>query len=542
MIEQTDTDGVPVLYAARPGPTRAGLLFRVGRADERAATAGITHLVEHLALHRHGLSDVHYNGVTGVAWTQFHVQGSADEAVDYLNGVSASLHDLPMDRMATELGILRTEAAGRGEAPGHWLAMWRYGAQGYGLPSYPEFGLDRLTPEEVRAWCAERFTAENAVLWLTGPKLPDGLRLDLPHGARQPLPAPTSALPRSPAFYAGGRGQVVVESVVRRSAAAQVYTGLLGRELFRQLRQEGGYSYSAAAEYERRDAEYATVAALADALPDQQDAVLGGVVDVLAQLRLGRLDEEAVAQVRARQAEPLDLPEVDALRLPAAAVDLLLADRKPREVEELRAQLAAVTPADVRAVAEEAHATTLLQTPAGSAGAEWAGFALAPQVSSEAVTGRQFASLEDPSACLVIGADGVSVVRDAEPVTVRYADCVLAWTRPDGAFELLGADGFRLSVEPTLFLGAGGDGVTALQQEVRAALDPALVIARPAREPGQIPRPKPKTEVPHSGATAEPRRPSWWWRVRRALGRRLGTRLLLVAVVVAVRLAFTLRH
>ena len=53
----------------------AGLIFRVGRADETLARPGITHLLEHLALHRHGLADYHYNGATGRAITHFHIAG-----------------------------------------------------------------------------------------------------------------------------------------------------------------------------------------------------------------------------------------------------------------------------------------------------------------------------------------------------------------------------------------------------------------------------------------------------------------------------------
>ena len=48
MIRETEVDGVPTLLAPRNGPLAAGLTFRVGQADETLATAGITHLLEHL--------------------------------------------------------------------------------------------------------------------------------------------------------------------------------------------------------------------------------------------------------------------------------------------------------------------------------------------------------------------------------------------------------------------------------------------------------------------------------------------------------------
>src|SRR6266481_5190313 len=43
--------GIPVFQAEVPGRVRAALEFRVGTADEPLHMAGVTHLIEHLALH-----------------------------------------------------------------------------------------------------------------------------------------------------------------------------------------------------------------------------------------------------------------------------------------------------------------------------------------------------------------------------------------------------------------------------------------------------------------------------------------------------------
>ena len=76
MITRSDVDGIPVLHAPRPGPVAAGLVFRVGQADETLPQHGITHMVEHLALHRQGVGDIHHNGATGDVVTHFVVRGS----------------------------------------------------------------------------------------------------------------------------------------------------------------------------------------------------------------------------------------------------------------------------------------------------------------------------------------------------------------------------------------------------------------------------------------------------------------------------------
>lgn len=115
-IRTTEVDSIRTVLAPAPGPVTAGLFFRVGVADETLATAGITHLVEHLALHRHGVSDLHYNGATAATYTLFHVTGTPDEVVTYLNGVCAALRDLPVERLETERDILRRKPRPRSRA------------------------------------------------------------------------------------------------------------------------------------------------------------------------------------------------------------------------------------------------------------------------------------------------------------------------------------------------------------------------------------------------------------------------------------------
>ncbi|MFJ8106848.1 M16 family metallopeptidase [Streptomyces sp. NPDC096132] len=484
LVSHTTTDGIPTLYApTSANETTAGLFFRVGHADETLATAGITHLVEHLALHRLGLSDLHYNGATANAYTLFHVTGSEEEVVRYLNSVCAALRDLPMDRLETEKEILRTEAAGRGGGPSHQMPLWRYGAQSYGLSSYNELGTWSLTPDQVRDWAATRFTRDNAVLWITSDHVPDGLDLTLPQGSRLPAPAATSALPVTPAYIHGDDGHVVMTSVVRRSTAASVFADVLGRALFQDLRQEGGYSYSAEADYTPRDGEYAMLTAYADSLPQKQDAVVGGFVDTLARLRAGRIEQSELDAVRGKLLKMYDVPDLGAASLPSYALSLLLGHRI-LSPDQHRTELNAVTVADLREVAQEAWSGALLQVP--GRGVDWAGLTLAPQFSQASVTGTRHQSLEDDKVTLVIGTEGVSLLTPRGPVTVRYDATAAMTARPDGARALTGHDGFSVTVEPTLYKGVTPERITALD----AAVPPRAVVRMPAREPDRIPQPR----------------------------------------------------
>jgi predicted Zn-dependent peptidase len=501
LVSHTTTGGIPTLYApSSANEVTAGLFFRVGRADETLATAGITHLVEHLALHRLGLSDLHYNGATANAYTLFHVTGGEAEVVRHLNSVCAALRDLPMDRLETEKEILRTEAAGRG-GPNHQMPLWRYGARGYGLSSYNELGTWSLTPDQVRHWAETRFTRDNAVLWITSDHVPDGLDLTLPRGSRLPAPAPTSALPVTPAYIHGDDGHVVMTSVVRRSTAASVFADVLGRALFQDLRQEGGYSYTAEADYSPRDAEFATLTAYADSLPKKQDAVVGGFVDTLARLRAGRIEQSELDSVRGKLLKMYDAPDLGAASLPSYALSLLLGHRI-LSPEQHRAELEAVTVADLHEVARRTWDGALLQVP--GRGVDWAGFTLAPQYSPAAVTGTRHTSLEDDQVTLVIGTEGVTLTTPKGPVTVRYDACAAMTTRPDGARALTGHDGFAVTVEPTLFEGITAERVAALD----AAVPAESVVPMPAREPEQIPQPRKRTPEPAGKRrTAE----GWGW-------------------------------
>ncbi|MEV0713244.1 insulinase family protein [Asanoa sp. NPDC050611] len=497
MIRETEVDGVQTLLAPKSGPLVAGLTFRVGRADETLATAGITHLLEHLALHHSGLSDYHYNGATGSVVTHFHLQGSEDDVVKHLVGVCDALANLPLDRLETEKGILRTEAASRKMGVGDSMPLWRYGAQSYGLLSYEELGLPRLSPDDLRRWAATWFTRQNAVLWITSDRVPAGLRLRLPEGTRRPVPRPSSALPTTPAYFSDRVNGVVFDAIVRRRAAASVFSAVLEREMYRSLRQEGGYSYQASTSYDPRGDDFATVTAFADALPDKQDAVLGGFVDVLAKLRVGRVDEADVASVRTQAEEALRHEDRDAARLPGAAVNALTGHPN-QTAEALLDEVRAVTVDDIQAVATEATGTALLLVPAGL-DAEWAGYVPAPTFSPAAVDGLRYASTQDGGLTLVVGDTGVSLVDSSHAVTVRYAECAVAMAWPDGGRQLIGLDSISVRIEPTLHP-IGPDVIARIDRGV----PPASLVWQPPREPSAIPQPKP---APSAGAAPATRGP-----------------------------------
>jgi predicted Zn-dependent peptidase len=497
MIEQTVVDGIPTLLAPGTGPARGGITFRVGRADETLARSGITHIVEHLALHRLGLTDYHYNGATGATVTHFFSQGSPEAVAEFLTSVCAALVNLPLHRLDVEKEILRTEEASRSRSPIEPLHLWRYGARGYGVLSYPEWGLAEITADDIQAWVARYFTRENAVLWFSGMAVPENLRLNLPTGGRMLLPELTSALPRTPAWFSGPPRTVAFDTQLPRSAAAQVYTAVLERELFRALRQEGGYSYTVATDYEPIDTEQARVVALADAHPEKQAAALGAFIDVLAKLRWGTIDQVDLDGVRAKAAESLRDPDADAHRLPMAAFNVLIGS-PVLDSKQLLRDIEAVTADDVQQVAEQAFTAGLLMTPSGHR-ADWAGFADAPTSSETVVDGVRYPMRNDGSHALVVGPTGVSITSPGGAATVHFDQTAVLLAWPDGGRMLIGYDGISCAVEPTLY-----PIDPAALARIDAAVPRGTTVRLPARDPETIPQP-PQPAAPDSQRPA--RRP-----------------------------------
>lgn len=489
LIGGARVDDVPVLFAPNDGPVSGGLVFRVGWADEPLARRGVTHLVEHLALFGQNLSDVHRNGSTEEWATHFHATGSRDKVVEFLNGVCAALRSLPLDRVGVEKGILATEAARQGPHVAERLRIERYGARGPGVAAYEGFGLSALTAEEVAAWAAGRFTSGNAVAWITGDALPDGLDLRLPEGPRRPIPALDEALTSTPAFFVGAAGVVIVDAVVPATAASAVFASVASRALFRALRQDGGMSYDARCDWERLDPERARLTVFADALPEKQAEVMGEVVDVLAGLRAGRIDQSDLTAARGTMDDLRGSAFLGAHLLPSTAFKLAVGI-EIRSPDRSRGDFAAVTADDVAKVAGRLWAGALAQIPEGTL--DWAGFTACPMWSEHSVTGRTYPRIGHDHGTLVVGDDGVTMQESGGAVTVTFAGAEALEMWPDGARRMIGGDGFQIPIEPTLH--------ADLTPEVLSDIDDGVPadrhIVRPARAPQDIPAPPPAGASP----------------------------------------------
>jgi predicted Zn-dependent peptidase len=479
----------------------AGLTFRVGRADETLARGGITHLIEHLVLHRMELPDQHFNGTTSPLTTTFYVQGDPDEITHFFALVCGGLRDLPIDRMDIERAVLHTEAGSRTRGVTEPLLLWRYGAATYGLPGFAEFGLDELTADDLRSWVSRWFTKGNAVLWICGGPPPADLRLDLPDGPRIAPPAASNALPRTPAYFSTDIDGIAFDAIIPRSTPASAFAAILERRLHRLLRRQLGISYSAHAALDTRDAQHATLTAFADALPAKHGDVTREFINVLIDLATDPVTDDDLAAMLKVARRALFEPAGTAAWLTQSAENILLnvPVRSPQDVWD---NLVAVTAEDISEIARQTLATGLAMVPHGQAVGR-AGFVAAPTGSAAALDGDTFTPLGRPGARarLIVGADGLSLVGGLDIATVRYSECVamLAW--PDGARLLFAPDAVNVRVEPQLW---------GLPTHVLAGIDAAIPDDRIShmqpRPPGSIPRP-PETvasQAPPSAGTSVP--------------------------------------
>lgn len=514
-VTQTEVDGVPAFWAPGDGTDvyHVALVFRIGQADETLARRGITHLVEHLALHRVGQPEHHYNGAVDTVTTAFTTEGDRDEATRFLATVCAALREPPLERLEAEKQILRTEAAGRSSGAVGRMMLWRYGAATYGLPGFDELGLPALTGEDVAAWAATRFTRANAALAIVGGPPPAGLRLDLPEGRRLPTPEPTSALPRTPAYFAANVDGVGLSAVVPRAAAGNVLTTILQRRLHKALRLDDALSYSAQVGYSLRDGRFAHVIAFADGLAESHPRLTQEFLDEIERIAEEPVESAELAEAVAIHRGAMDQPGAVHAWVMSACKDELLGGPQTSYDEQVR-RLDALAPDDIQSAARTMRDSALVMVPQGQE-PHIGRYVPAPGSSTVAVCGTAYAPAdrEQKQVHLIAGPAGVTSMIGPELGTVRYDSCaaVVAW--PDGGRVLIGLDGITVRVEPNVWIGADG-----LPAEIDRSVPADRVVRMPPRPEEDIPeRPAgaARSRKPLMTLSPAPDRASW--RTRRGM-------------------------
>ena len=446
----TLSGGVPAFVADEDGAARAALAFRVGTSDERLVESGVTHVVEHLAMHALGRTPHDSNAFVDALRTVFWATGTPDEVRGFLREVCAALHQLPVDRLDLERRVLLTEAARRRGGAHDELLTYRFGPRSYGVRAYGELGLRRLQPDAVAEWAATRFTAGNAALWSTFPL--DDLELPLPSGPRLSAVEPHSVDPLPGRFP--GRSALGLDAVVPRSVAVTTAWQILRHRIYDALRVEQAVIYDVAIDTERVGRDGRRLVLLTDPLPEVTYRAGQLLTRVLEQLQQDGVTTEEVDRERTAALRAWEQPGTDAALADIAVLDTLVG-MPAGDGTAIRAEQEALTTDDVTSALRDALTTALVSVPdqvvttlpLGHV-ARWSRsweqgrvFLPAPQLAQSSVAAA--------SRRLVIGERGVTLsASEREPVTVRYAECeaVLSWD--DGSRRLMGTDGFQIAVLP----------------------------------------------------------------------------------------------
>jgi predicted Zn-dependent peptidase len=473
---ETETDGVATFVRPKEGPTSVGLVFRVGFADEAVPLAGITHLVEHLALHPIVDGDVHANGATELVTTTFLARGRGSELSDFLGRVCRNLRQLPEERLTVERNVLRAEARDRGRPLLGQLLAARYGFGGYGRPGLDEHGLGRFRFADVQAWADHWFTADNAVLWILGTP-PEDLSLRLPRGERIAPPRASSVWPDRLVHY--GLPVAALSLEVPDDEVAAVALRILSDRCFRHLRLDRGHVYDVSSSLVGLDGRRAMLVVSTEAGPEEAQAVMDGLLTELGVLAVAGPEPEDLERALRSLLRAVDEPDSGDGDVAAAARARLLGVA-PRPLSSRVEAWRSVTAADVRHLFEVAQSTAHLWAPPGAGVADhryrlrgWSMDPPPPGVGvSRTVVADEF-DRGDRMSCTDEGifqyTAGVALGRG-----VRWAACAGVLRHPNRVRVVLGVDGTRLVVSAAEW--EQGD---ALLAAVDAACPPDLLIDDP---------------------------------------------------------------
>jgi zinc protease len=524
-FRRTEVDGVQCFWQEDgTDELLAGLIFRVGFADESFRTCGISHLAEHLALPTAPIAGVPYNGEVDCLTTVVWARGDRTGVCELISEAASSLSDPPLARFEREREILRAEALTRSWNQWRESLALRFGPVAHGLIAYREVAPDAATDAEIADWMRTRFTKANAVLYLTG-KPPPTLKLNLRAGRRHrvPAPRPIDYISYPAAFPHSTEGTIAVSMVYRRSYAIAVALQIADARLHQHLRHQAGSSYAVDHRIEYLDRNHAHALLWADCVPSEVVDGRNTMIGVLEELALrGPTEAELAFHVDAARRWAHDLTETGGNVYNAAHHHLL--GREPHSQWDALAAVERLTGDEVANALRGALRSTLLLLPDETPipGGRFTPYPMEPR---RIPRGRSFRPAADgdvqEDVRLVVGAEGVAVGGPDWKQAVLYDDCIGIRRWDDGTRELWSSDGFRIFVDPADW----NDGAAAARAidrhspreqwvdfvSTRSALGPDIDAAVEARDWGL------QIELLRSELERDPRNATAWAYLARAL-------------------------
>lgn len=333
-------------------------MIGVGTCDEPVLLAGISHLVEHLAV-RGALPVVTWHNAVTSDWaTSFEVtSATTQDALDVLVRVTesiAALVDASDADVERERRVLASEDRLRYHEQVPSIHTVRFGPTGPGRSGAGAAPTHSLTAMEVRDWVRRWYVAENAIVTVTGGTAPaTRLSVALPAGAPPgPLPLWTGRTEGGFLQTIGSGG--VAASVIVPQGTAQLLEAVIEHEVFDDVRIGAALSYAVDAHTVDIDLETSAVAVVVDPAQDDVAATVELVVSALRRIAERGPSATTLARVgAARVLNTLDATVRADIQLSFAALQRLRGRRDPgilppevtdEEVADLRAALRGAMP------------------------------------------------------------------------------------------------------------------------------------------------------------------------------------------------------
>ena len=310
-VRVSDHNGIRVFQADLDGVCTGTLTFGVGRSDEPATLAGITHLMEHLLLRMIGPLTINSNAHVNTDVLVIYASGTPDEVVRFLNDVGAAivrLRELTERDLRFEKRIVSIETTFGFDDPTAGLLTYRFGLPGIGAGDFGAPGTVGITMDETVAWADRWLRAENATLAFSR-ELPPTLDLRLPSGPVVRTPQRDATL-AAPALVSSKKSGVAISLLVPRDKVSDVQDALY-QELFVALRHRRGLVYYLDTFHTALDSGITELVFVLDPLDKHINAVVRIVILLLRQLAAEGFSEIAVETARSQG-------RVDATRTDAA--------------------------------------------------------------------------------------------------------------------------------------------------------------------------------------------------------------------------------
>jgi zinc protease len=443
--QREQIDGVTVWWREVPTPFTGSLVFRAGRADEVFSTSGLSHMVEHLALFPFGKQLYGYNGFVDHLRTGFYAWGHPQQVVEFLRQVSEHLVSLPLDRLEQERRVLITEDDR--VAHGSVLAD-RFGAQGFGLLDYAQWGLRAISAEQILGWTQERFTRDNCVVSFTG-RIPEGFSLDLPRGTgfAPPEPMPIAGLV-TPSHVQAGEGHVSISMAGPRDASHYVSVLILQERAMEALRRDLGVSYQVASAWMPLGPDHVHSLIEADVAREQGRLVARELVEVVNRL----LDEGPTPVELAHIVEQFEVAMTEPMwglsDLESAVMDELTGRAHPSPPDLIQ-ELREVSPDDARIAIQSVMGSAILSMPEGVAAPagrfETASFSRREEPPADAREYERFDGASGEPRVFLSGS-AISLTEGDESIVVDFDDAVALLRSRDGVHTIVRSNGGYVSV------------------------------------------------------------------------------------------------